>query len=278
MMERRVDKMPKIFIDLGHGGKDAGAIGNGLSEKDVVLDIGLRIKEDLLIFKDVEILLSREVDEFLSLDERTEKANSWGADIYISVHNNSFTEKTSKGFESFIFNGNVSSGTIAFQNVLHAEILQAIGAEVEDRGKKRANFHVLRESNMKAVLTENLFVSNASDAKLLKSDSFRQRIANGHVAGIVKFLGLQLIEQPTEEPVKIPKSEKLYKVQVGAFSDEENADNLVKELKNKGYRAYVFVKRRLYRVQVGAFEHRENAEALEKLLLKEGYEPYINYE
>jgi N-acetylmuramoyl-L-alanine amidase len=131
---------------------------------------------------------------------------------------------------------------------------------------------------MKAVLTENLFVSNASDAKLLKSDSFRQRIANGHVAGIVKFLGLQLIEQPTEEPVKIPKSEKLYKVQVGAFSDEENADNLVKELKNKGYRAYVFVKRRLYRVQVGAFEHRENAEALEKLLLKEGYEPYINYE
>jgi N-acetylmuramoyl-L-alanine amidase len=270
--------MPKIFIDSGHGGKDTGAIGNDLYEKEVVLDIALRIKRDLLIFKDVEILLSREIDEYLTLDERTDKANSWGADIYISIHNNSFTEKTSKGFESFIFNGNVSSGTIAFQNVLHAEILQAIGAEVEDRGKKRANFHVLRESNMKAVLTENLFVSNASDAKLLKSDSFRQRIANGHTMGIVKFLGLQLIEQPKEEPVKIPKSEKLYKVQVGAFNNEENANNLVKELRDKGYRAYAYVERRLYRVQVGAFEHRENAEALEKHLLKEGYEPYIKYE
>ena len=273
-----VDKMPKIFIDNGHGGKDTGAIGNDLYEKDVVLDIGLRIKENLSIFKDVEVLLSRELDEYLTLDERTDKANSWGADIYISVHNNSFTEKTSKGFESFIYNGNVSSGTIAFQNVLHAEILQAIGAEVEDRGKKRANFHVLRESNMKAVLTENLFVSNASDAKLLKSDSFRQKIANGHVAGIVKFLGLQLIEQPKEEPIRKPKSEKLYKVQVGAFNNEENADILAKELRFKGYRPFVFVEHGLFKVQVGAYEHRENAEALEKHLLKEGYEPYIKYE
>jgi len=272
------DKMTKIFIDSGHGGNDTGAIGNDLYEKDVVLDIALRIKKDLLIFKDVEVLLSREKDEFLTLDERTEKANTWGADIYISIHNNSFTEKTSKGFESFIFNRNVSSGTIAFQNVLHAEILQAMGAEVEDRGEKRANFHVLRESNMKAVLTENLFVSNASDAKLLKSDSFRQRIANGHVAGIVKFLGLQLIEQPKEEPIKKPNSEKLYKVQVGAFSDEANADKLVKELRIKGYRPFAFVENGLYKVQVGAYEHRENAEALEKHLLKEGYESYIKFE
>jgi N-acetylmuramoyl-L-alanine amidase len=270
--------MARIFIDAGHGGKDTGAIGNELYEKDVVLDIALRIKKDLLIFKDVQVLLSREKNEFLTLEERTDKANSWGADIYISVHNNSFKEKTSKGFESFIYNGSVSSGTIAFQNVLHAEILQAMGAEVEDRGKKRANFHVLRESNMKAVLTENLFLSNASDAKLLKDDKFKQRIANGHVAGIVKFLGLQLIEQPKEEPVKIPKSEKLYKVQVGAFSHEINADGLAKELRFMGYRSFVLVQDGLYKVQVGAFEHRENAEALEKQLLKEGYEPYIKFE
>ena len=73
--------MPKIFIDAGHGGKDSGAIGNDLHEKDVVLDIALRIKEDLLIFKDTQVLLSREKNEFLTLKERTDKANSWGADI-----------------------------------------------------------------------------------------------------------------------------------------------------------------------------------------------------
>ena len=131
---------------------------------------------------------------------------------------------------------------------------------------------------MKAILTENLFLSNASDAKLLKEDKFKQRIANGHVVGVVKFLGLQLIEQPKEEPIKIPKSEKLYKVQVGAFSDETNADKLVKELRVKGYRSFAFKENGLYKVQVGAYEHRENAEALEKHLLKEGYEPYIKYE
>jgi N-acetylmuramoyl-L-alanine amidase len=266
--------MPRIFIDLGHGGKDFGAIGNDLHEKDVVLDIGMRIKKGLSNYKDAQVLLSREKNEFLTLKERTDKANSWGADIYISIHNNSFKEKTSKGFESFIYNGSVSSGTIAFQNVLHAEIMREMGAEIEDRGKKRANFHVLRESNMKAVLTENLFLSNASDAKLLKSSNFRQKIANGHIIGIVKFLGLQEIEQPMKKPTR----ERFYKVQVGAFSVETNANLLAKELRFRGYRPFVFEEEKLFKVQVGAFEDRENAEALEKHLLKEGYEPYIKFE
>ena len=97
--------MPRIFIDAGHGGKDFGAIGNDLHEKDVVLDISRRIKKGLLNYKDVQVLISREKDEFLTLDERTEKANLWRADILLSIHNNSFKEKSAKGFESFIYNG-----------------------------------------------------------------------------------------------------------------------------------------------------------------------------
>jgi N-acetylmuramoyl-L-alanine amidase len=271
---KELDKMPRIFIDCGHGGKDFGAIGNDLHEKDVVLDIGMRIAKGLSAYKDAQVLLSRDKDKYLTLDERTDNANAWRADILISIHNNSFKDKSSKGFESFIYSGNVSSGTIAFQNVLHDEIMREIGAEVEERGKKRANFHMLRESNMKAVLTENLFLSNASDAKLLKSSNFRQKIANGHIMGVVKFLGLQELEQPTKKPIR----ERLYKVQVGAFSNEENANILSKELRFKGYRSFVFAEDLLFKVQVGAFEDRENAEALEKQLLKEGYEPYIKLE
>jgi N-acetylmuramoyl-L-alanine amidase len=270
--------MPRIFIDAGHGGKDFGAIGNDLRERDVVLDIALRIKKGLSVYKDAQVLLSREKDEFLTLDERTYRANLWRADILISIHNNSFKEKTSKGFESFIYSGNVSSATIAFQNVLHAEILREMGAEVEDRGKKRANFHMLRESNMKAVLTENLFLSNASDAKLLKSAIYRQKIANGHILGIVKFLGLQAIEQPKEQPIKKPIIEKLYKVQVGAFSKKENADDLIRELRAKDFRPFVFIEDRLYKIQVGAYEDRENAESIENELIKLGYDPYIKFE
>jgi N-acetylmuramoyl-L-alanine amidase len=266
--------MPRIYIDAGHGGKDFGAIGNDLRERDVVLDIALRIKEGLSIYKDTHILLSREKDKFLTLDERTNEANFWRADILISIHNNSFKEKTSKGFESFIYSGNVSSGTIAFQNVLHDEIMREIGAEVEDRGKKRANFHMLRESNMKAVLTENLFLSNPSDANLLKTPNFRQKIANGHTLGVVKFLGLQAIEQPKEKPTR----EKLYKVQVGAFSKKENADDLVRELRAKDFRPFAFIENQLYKVQVGAYEDRENAESIKYELIKLGYDPYIKYE
>jgi N-acetylmuramoyl-L-alanine amidase len=270
--------MPRVFIDAGHGGKDFGAIGNDLHEKDVVLDIARRIVKGLLVYKDTQVLLSRDKDKFLTLDERTDIANSWQADILISIHNNSATEKSAKGFESFIYSGNVSSGTIAFQNVLHAEIMREIGAEAEDRGKKRANFHMLRESNMKAVLTENLFLSNASDAKLLNSSNFKQKIANGHILGVAKFLGLQKVEPPKEQPSKKPTREKLYKVQLGAFKNEVNANNLSNELRFKGYRSFVFAEDGLHKVQVGAFEDRGNAEDLEKLLLKEGYEPYIKYE
>lgn len=227
-----VDKMARIFIDAGHGGKDFGAMGNDLHEKDVVLDIALKIKKGLSAYKDAEILLSREKDAYLSLDERTDKANAWGADVLISIHNNSHTEKSAKGFESYIYSGNVSSGTIAFQNVLHAEILQAMGAEVENRGKRRANFHMLRESSMKAVLTENLFLSNASDANLLKNDDFRQKIANGHIIGVAKFLGLQPIK---EKPI----NEKFYRVQVGAFEDLANAEALQNDLSKLGFRPYI---------------------------------------
>jgi len=230
-----VDNMAKIFIDAGHGGKDFGAMGNDLHEKDVVLDIALKIKEGLSAYKDAQVLLSREKDAYLTLDERTDKANAWGADVLISIHDNSATEKSAKGFESYIYSGNVSSGTIAFQNVLHDEIMRELGAEVEERGKRRANFHMLRESNMKAVLTENLFLSNASDAKLLKSSSFRQKIANGHIKGIAKFLGLQKIEQPTKEPTK----EKFYKVQVGAYEDLENAEAVANDLLKLGYKPYI---------------------------------------
>jgi N-acetylmuramoyl-L-alanine amidase len=96
--------------------------------------------------------------------------------------------------------------------------------------------------------------------------------------GVVKFLGLQQLEQPKEQPTKKPTREKLYKVQVGAFKNELNANVLSKELRFRGYRSFVFGQDGLYKVQVGAFEDRDNAEALEKLLLKEGYEPYIKYE
>lgn len=224
-------------MDAGHGGKDSGALGNGLYEKNVVLDLAKRIEHKLKDYKNVEVMQTRTTDIFLELSERTAKANRWGADCFISLHLNGATNASAKGFETFIYNGSVGPETIAFQNMMHQEILRQIGKDVTDRGKKRANFHVLRQSNMKAMLSENLFVTNAGDAALLKQNSFLDRIAQGHVTGLEKFFGLErIIRPPTDEPTT---GETLYQVITGTFANREYAENQLKKLKSDGYNPYI---------------------------------------
>lgn len=229
--------MVKIYLDSGHGGKDSGAVGNGLLEKNVVLDLAKRVEAKLKAYKDVQILQTRTTDVFLELSERTTKANQWGADVFVSFHCNSATDGSAKGFETFVYNGSIGPDTIAFQNVMHQEILRQIGANVVDRGKKRANFHVLRESNMKAILGENLFVSNASDAALLKQTTFIDRVAQGYVTGLEKFFGL--IKETRPPTVTPPKTSELYQVVAGTFSSRDNAEAQVKKLAADGYSAYI---------------------------------------
>ncbi|WP_029761950.1 N-acetylmuramoyl-L-alanine amidase, partial [Geobacillus thermodenitrificans] len=130
----------------------------------------------------------------------------------------------------------VSQATIAYQNVIHQEIMKAIG-NVRDRGKKRANYAVLRETRMPALLTENLFIDNPSDATKLKSEQFLLQIAHGHAQGIVKAFGLK--KKTKQQPQPKVSDKKLYRVQVGAFSDRKNAEKLAEELKKKGYPVYI---------------------------------------
>lgn len=227
--------MVKLYLDSGHGGSDGGASGNGLKEKDITLDICKRIEEGLKAYENIEIKMSRSGDTYPTLTERTIAANTWGADVLLSVHINSATANTARGFESHIYT-TPNSGTIAYQNVMHEEILKEIGSGITDRGKQRSNFHMLRESKMKSILTENLFISNAADAKLLGDPEFRQRLAQGHINGLERFLGLKKTSLPP--PIKKPTG-KLYRVQVGAFEDQENAEALAADLKKLGYRPFI---------------------------------------
>jgi N-acetylmuramoyl-L-alanine amidase len=232
--------MVKIYLDAGHGGKDPGAIGNGLQEKNVVLDISKRIEQKLQAYKNVEIMQTRTDDTFLSLDQRTDKANTWGADCFLSIHLNSATSNLARGFETYIYNGSVSPATVAYQNLIHEEVIKKIGKMISsDRGKKKANFAVLRESNMKACLGENLFVSNSSDANLLKQDSFLDMLSQGYVNGLEKFFGLErTIRPPTDNDSPVTDGE-LFQVIAGTYSNYDNAENQAKKLIADGYNAYV---------------------------------------
>ncbi len=225
----------RIVLDAGHGGKDVGAVGNGLREKDLTLTIVKHIGRMLGEYEGVEVHYTRTDDRYLSLEERAAIANKLKADYFVSVHINA---GGGTGFESYVYNGNVSAKTVAYQNVIHAEIMKAIG-NVRDRGKKRANFAVLRKTKMAALLTENLFIDNASDAAKLKSEQFLLQIAHGHVQGIVKAFGLKKRAAASQTKTATTAKEKLYRVQVGAFADRKNAERLVEELKKKGYPAII---------------------------------------
>jgi N-acetylmuramoyl-L-alanine amidase len=182
--------MKKVFIDAGHGGKDPGAVGNGIKEKDIALAVSLGIKQRLESQYDgVSVTLSRSTDTFLELRERTNQANKLGADALVSIHCNA--GGGAGGFESFRYT-TASKASIALQNILHVEIVNRLKPfGVIDRGTKSKNLHMVRESKMTAVLTENLFIDVLSDANRLKRAEIINAIIDGHVSGLAKHLGLQ---------------------------------------------------------------------------------------
>lgn len=189
----------KVFLDPGHGGHDSGAVGNGLKEKDIVLKIATYARDFLSTNYDgVSIRMSRNSDTFVSLSKRTTDANNWGANVYISIHVNAASSPSATGYEDYIWNGNVSQSTKDLQNSIHREMVKVFKS-FRNRGKKRANFHVLRESRMSAVLTESLFITNQNDAAFLKKDSNLKKIAEHLAIGIAKYFNLSK-KSPSTQP------------------------------------------------------------------------------
>jgi len=212
--------MLKLFLDPGHGGTDSGAVGNGLREKDLTLDIALRIR-DLLInnYNDVVVRISRTTDIARSLAERTNDANAWGANYYLSIHINAFNG-TASGYEDYIHDSlSDTSLTAQYRNILHEEVIKVNG--LFDRGKEKANFHVLRESNMPAMLSENGFIDNVSDTEKLKDPNWRQRVAQGHVNGLVRAFNLS----PKDDIHRVIVDG----VQIGAYQDDQNVLDAVQQ-------------------------------------------------
>jgi N-acetylmuramoyl-L-alanine amidase len=212
--------MFKLYLDPGHGGSDSGATGNGLQEKNLTLDIALRIRDILeRDYQNVEVRMSRTSDTTKSLSERTNEANSWGADYFLSIHINAFNG-SAHGYEDFIHSSlSDSSQTARYRDMIHAEITKV--NNLVNRGKKKANFHVLRETRMPALLTENGFIDHSGDAAKLRDANWRQTVAEGHVNGLAR--AFQLEKKP---------SDPLYRVivdgtQEGAYRDQHNILNAV---------------------------------------------------
>ena len=213
----------RIVIDPGHGGHDPGAKGRGVTEAELVLDVSQRLQK-LLEKAGIEVLLTRTEDEFVPLQERPAIANRENADLFLSIHANASPNGTARGVETYFLNfannpnaaqvaarenavSALSMGTlpdmvkaIALNNKMDesrdfaghvqramVDRLRPSNKSLKDLGVKQAPFIVLIGATMPSVLAEISFVTNPQEAKLLKSNVYRQRIAEALFNAIRKY-------------------------------------------------------------------------------------------
>lgn len=165
----------RVVIDAGHGGRDQGASGRKIQEKDLTLKIAKRAGKYIRRrTRGVDVILTRDRDEFISLNERANFANFCDADLFISIHANS-ARGYADGTETFVWNKRHNPWSLKMARLIQKEYTQR--AKRKNRGVKKANFAVLRNTQMPAVLTEVGFLSNAQEEKFLKSRRGRKKIA-----------------------------------------------------------------------------------------------------
>jgi N-acetylmuramoyl-L-alanine amidase len=220
-------KIGRIVIDAGHGGHDTGTIGpTGLMEKDLVLDVALRLGRLLETRLGADVIYTRDDDTFIPLETRTAIANEKQADLFISVHANSSPDPEARGVETYYLNFTSSSDALevaARENAVSEKSIHELqdlvkkitlkekidesrelasdvqtslyqglsykNPSLHNRGVKKAPFVVLIGANMPSILAEISFVSNPTDEQRLETPEYRQKIAESLYRGIAKYVG-----------------------------------------------------------------------------------------
>lgn len=222
----RAKAFTTIVLDPGHGGRDPGAHGQrGTEEKNITLKVALRLRELLTKDPSVRVLMTRDRDVFVELEDRARFANTNEADLFVSIHVNSHPQRSVRGIEIYHFgeakdqralevaareNGTPLSSTGVGWEYLVADLLttKKIEASLElawntkeamishlnghyplvDHGVKTAPFYVLRFTSMPSILAEIAYISNATEEDLLRTGTFISRIAESLHEGVTAFL------------------------------------------------------------------------------------------
>lgn len=182
----------KVIFDPGHGGKDPGAVGNNLQEKDINLAVGLKAGK-ILERHNIEVIYTRTTDTFVELSERANMANKANVDIFVSFHANAAGNANAQGLETFSY-PNSAKGT-ALAKCIQDSIIQA-RLYTKDRGIKTANFAVLRQTNMPAALVELGFITNSEDAKILRDK--QNELALAVAKGVLNYLGIKYVNDKSD--------------------------------------------------------------------------------
>ncbi|MFA7148421.1 MAG: N-acetylmuramoyl-L-alanine amidase [Syntrophomonadaceae bacterium] len=182
-----------VVLDPGHGGRDTGARGKTLNEKEANLKIALRVGE-LLKNKGIEVEYTRTTDIYVELEERAAIANRLNAGLFVSIHNNASTDPSKQGTETYYYapvNNDLLFLQLDERKSLATNLHQQLIAKLKrpNRGVKTANFSVLRNTTMPSALVECVFISNPDEEQLLQKDYFIQWTAEAIANGIASHMG-----------------------------------------------------------------------------------------
>lgn len=230
--------MVKFMLDPGHDLSTPGKGVSGMKEFEFNRGVVEKMIPLLNQYTGVEVLVSHNMYDGVdaSLKARTDYANRSGVNGFVSVHANAASVASASGIETFV-HPRAPQGTVNLGAVVHGELIRMTG--LRNRGLKKSDFHVLRETKMDAVLVECGFMTNAGDLAKLKDNSYRQTCAQAIVNGLAQHYGLKKKVVQAPKPTPAHTSKVIYRVQVGAFANKTNADRLVTELKTKGYTAII---------------------------------------
>lgn len=178
----------KVFIDAGHGGSDPGALCFGYRESDLNLQVAKKV-ESKLKSKGIDVKMSRTSDIYYSLSERAEMANDYGADAFVSIHQNSAESASANGIETY-YNRNKEEDK-PLSNDIQKQVINQTGAT--NRGVKNAGFTVLVKSDMISALVECGFITNELEVKKLSDSAYQDKLATGIADGIENYLKLNVI-------------------------------------------------------------------------------------
>jgi N-acetylmuramoyl-L-alanine amidase len=221
-----ISKIRRIVVDPGHGGHDPGAVGpTGIQEKDIVLSIGLKLKDLLIEELGLDVVMTRSTDIFIPLEERTAIANKVGADLFLSVHANAASNRSASGIETYYLNlaktdkvaqlaAKENGTTLEKVSVLQAILFDLMAnyklndsahladevqkslhkkirsrhSDVKNLGVKQGPFYVLVGASMPSILVETAFLSNSTEESRLKDPAYQEMVAEGILDGVRTYI------------------------------------------------------------------------------------------
>ena len=179
-------------------------------------------------------------EKLVELDERTNKANKWGANVYLSIHHDAGINGGSGGGVTAFVHPSAGAEAKAWQKELYNAIIANTGLKGNRATPIRTDdFHEVREPKAPAVLMECGFMDSSADVPIIITDKYAEGVANAYVSVIVKRGGLTKKKATTTTTTTTPTTDKIYRVQVGAFKSKTNAEAYVKKLKAAGFDAFI---------------------------------------